>query len=200
MSTITHDHEADAISADVDAAIRQAEIASKLSTFYRPAMGRVLMHVEKRGPAFDAPLAVDLARSLQAQGIAACGDVLNALTRDVTADLMPAWDRLLDVLALSITPVVMALDPLKAFHRENTLGAVIAAMANTPSLTHWQNADAAVRSYVDYQAGLLRNRAKHVYKEAFENEQEHTADVRDRVTSLHNTADQFSAWARGGVR
>jgi hypothetical protein len=109
--------------------------------------------VRKSGPAFDAfedrPLATDLARSLQAQAAHAIGDVLYALTRYCFTDAMPAWERLLEAMRPTFTPVTLSMrhpDQLNT----RTLHAIVLALSSCEGLEapiRWANADALMRLY-----------------------------------------------------
>jgi len=125
--------------------------------------GPVRVHVQKSGPAFDPlrdrPLATDLARSLQMQGLSAVGDVLDALRRKCVSDLVASWTRAVTVLRLDFTSIDIAIGPWCMEHPwarlTDTLidAQIYAAM---PSATvKWVSLDAAIRAFVRHHRNQL---------------------------------------------
>lgn len=136
---VTHDHEADALP--------QAAGQGDTRTFgdYLRSQGRVAIASSKSGPAFDTPLAVDLARSLQAQGVAACGDLLSAISRKCWPDIMAAWPRVISTLNLTVSNVPVVLSAVDYDHMLHT---VIVAMGSAQDMTaaaKWQHVDTVLR-------------------------------------------------------
>jgi hypothetical protein len=129
--------------------------------FFRPGMGKALVHAEKRGPAFDGienrPLSAALAQSLQAQGLAACGHVLSALDRKSLPDLATAWAHLVAVLRLEFQPIDIVVGPWWGEDPWSRLTASVReAMchAGQPgALVKWVGVDAAVQAWIRQERG-----------------------------------------------
>lgn len=167
--------------------------------FYQPSMGKVLVHAEKSGPAFDqpilAPLATALAHSLQAQTIAAAGDVMLALSRQVPTDLMAAWPRLMRAMRWD-GPKALVLPDLwdRTFVWTDTLREVATAMSRAEGPTRWLNADTAVRALIACEAAKLERAANQMAREAYANEREDDMDSIVAIRSVRDCAAAMRAW------
>jgi hypothetical protein len=174
----TADHEADAL--------------PQARGFYRPSMGKTLMHTEKRGPAFTP----------QAEAIRAVGDVLFAMTRNecgVFDDAMPAWDRALAAMGYHWPKV--ALTGISTRHTSDILHSIIRAMCHTGTLTgesKWRHADGAMRGLAVAKAAQQDAIATDVRRVAESDERELDADVQAEIVAHVTKARQLRAWA--GVR
>jgi len=185
----TADHEADAL--------------PQARGFYRPSMGKTLMHTEKRGPAFTA----------QAEAIRAVGDVLFAMTRSewkdaqgqtvygpVFDDAMPAWDRALAAMGYHWSKV--ALTGITLTSNSDILHSIIAAMQHTGITTigesKWRNADAAMRGMAVAHAAKFDLFASSTRAAAWEEQRDEDADMIAEIAGYERKAAQLRAWA--GVR
>jgi hypothetical protein len=102
-------------------------------------------------------LATELAQSLQAQGLAACGEVLSALDRKSVEDLATTWAHLCRVLRLQFQPITIVVGPWWGEDPWARLSSsVIEAMchAGQPTATvKWVSADAAVQAWIRQERG-----------------------------------------------
>ena len=144
-TTVTHDHESDALP---------------------QAHGKRVICSGKSGPAWDPdgrPLAMALARSLQAQALVAAGDVLTAIKRRVLRDVFPAWSRLLTSARIEIAVPVdvhgLAERMAGPDYRWDTLrDVVLLALTNMDSADaarHWLNADLIMRATAQQEVTRL---------------------------------------------
>lgn len=156
------------------------------------------------GPAFDGlhnrPLATELARSLQAQGLSVCGDVLDALDRKCVSDLVDAWMRLRTVLRLDFQPINIAVGPWGKEPYARLTASVVQAMCHadlTTATVKWVSADAAIRAYVRSHRDAM---AKELHGETHLSDLsilEDGATDQSRVAFLQQQIDRFSAFAAG---
>jgi len=148
---------------------------------------------------FDTPLAVDLARSLQLQAVAAAGNVIYALTRHCFLDAMPAWTRLLTALNLTVAPVTIEL--IRGdHHNARILQAIVLALSSAEgpeASMRWANADALMRSYARYHADQCHAEAREI-REAANGENIEEADITAAQAVCFRQADVFTAFANGG--
>jgi hypothetical protein len=113
-SIVAHDHEADAL--------------PQAQGFYRPAMGKVLMHTEKRGPAFWTPKQVALT---------AAGDLIQHLQRGCVSDAVVAYEGLLDCMEVSPLPMPVRIPFLPHDAAWRAVAAVMANCTATDARRHW---------------------------------------------------------------
>ena len=160
--------------------------------------------VLKRGPAFDGllnrPLATELARSLQAAGLSAAGDVLNALERRSVSDLVDTWGRLITVLRLDFVSMPLHIGAWGPHPWERLTASVVQALchADTPAATNkWMAADAAIRGWVrSHAAGLVREREAESNLSSLDIIEDGQADVA-RMTYLQQQIERYTAFAAG---
>ena len=153
----------------------------------------------KSGPAFDTPLATDLARSLQLQAVAAAGNVIYALTRHCFLDAMPAWTRLLTALNLTVAPIEIPL--IRGdHHNARILQAIVLALSSAEgpeASMRWANADALMRSYARYHADQCHAEAREIAEDA-KGENVEESEVTAAQAVCFRQADVFTAFANGG--
>jgi len=160
---------------------------------------RYMLASGKSGPAFDTPLAVDLARSLQLQAVAAAGQVLYALTRSCFEDAMPAWTRLMTALNLTVAPVTIEL-VRGAHHNARLLEAIVLALSSAEgpeAPMRWANADALMRAYARFRANQCHAEAREIAEDA-KGENVEESEVTAAQAVCFRQADVFTAFANGG--
>lgn len=166
--------------------------------------GPVRVHVQTRGPAFDGlhnrPLATELARSLQAEGLSACGDVLSALDRKCVSDLVDAWARLVTVLRLDFVPMNLTIGFWGTDPYARLSASVVQAMCHADVATatvKWVSADAAIRAFV---RGHRDQMAKELHGETHLSDyaiSEHGPTDQARVSHLQEQMDRLTAFVAG---
>jgi hypothetical protein len=159
---------------------------------------------DNSGPAFDGlrnrPLATELARSLQSQGLAAAGDVLDALSRKCIEDVMATWTRLIAVLRLDFTPIPLHVGQWGAHPWDRLSASVVQAMchADLPSATiKWVSADAAIRAWV---RGFRDGAAQELYRETHLTDRDLSEDgaaVPERVAYLQSRIETMTRFMAG---
>jgi len=191
---VTDDHEADAMpqaGTSIDAQLKQAG-------YHR------MTDAEKRVQAFDGianrPLATELARSLQAQGLAAVGDVLNALERKSVSDLVDTWARMITVLRLDFVPMPLHVGAWGPKPWERLTASVVQALCHGNSLaatTKWVNADAAIRGWVrSHASGLARELHGETHVTMNDIIEDGLPDP-ERVSYLQKQIERYTAFASG---
>lgn len=158
--------------------------------------GKRLMHLEMSGPAFrPTRVAVDLAKSLTAQGLTAAGEVLQAIDRSQLLDVLPAWHRLLKVMGIHISPVTVdgtftEEHPVAMWDTLNKV--VLMALANCEqpcASIKWLNADVLMRS-------AARTRAKELAPVVARGTYQDGEPLHpDALVMLRSRMEQFRAYA-----
>lgn len=165
MSEVYHDHELDAL--------------PQAQGFYRPSMGKVLIHTEKRGPAFDAANAT--------------ARLMKAISRGVFLDVMPAWTDL--IAALGVQPSPLSSRPVYWSDMVDALYDALLGSAGGDFVLLWAKADEAVRGYALVAALAWDKDAKSTQGD------DHWDDVdMDRLNEIVATyavAAKLRAFARG---
>lgn len=179
----------------------------------------VRVHVERRGPAFpvvaqDAnetellPLKVaeQLGASLIAQHSVAVGNVLSAIRRNVLADLMPAWTRLLAVQGV-VLPKPLYEDVLVSqrvpWAYDNLLTEVIAALCQSGdgSPMAWLRPDMVIKQMARESAERSRNVLNSLAADWLIAERAGDAQaaetLRDRMVAVTASIDACVAFAGG---
>lgn len=123
-------------------------------------------HLTKRGPAFERPLVVDIARSLQAQALQAAGAVLTAAGQVASTGaseplkaLLMAWQQLLEVVKPDVTMADMSrltwMTRQQAGRDIQTV--VLSALRHAEDRTGyaWQTADLIVRAAANREVTSL---------------------------------------------
>lgn len=145
-----HDHESDALPQAAPMTLgRYLESTGRTVRPYDQKGApndKALVLVSKTGPAFDAPLATDLARSLQAQGVAACGDLLSAISRKCWPDIMAAWPRVISTLNLKVSHVPVVLSQVDYERMAHTVIVAMGAAQDITAAVKWQHVDTVLRS------------------------------------------------------
>lgn len=157
---MTHDHEADAL--------------PQAAGFYRPSMGKVLFHVEKRGPAFEAAHATTR--------------LMQALSRGVFLDVMPAWDDLLVALGVPCSTQDVTTSSWSAM-----VTAIADAMSSRESYAPWRTADAHVRAYARVAAGNWDTEARSI--QDYDAWDDLDGARREQVFHAYKQAAELRAWA-----
>jgi len=175
---VTDDHEADAM----------------------PQAGKSLLHIDPRGPAFKGIPAHPLCPSLQAQGLAAVGDVLNALERKSISDLVDTWARMIMVLRLDFVPMPLHVGAWGPKPWERLTASVVQALCHGNSLaatTKWVNADAAIRGWVrSHASGLARELHGETHVTMNDIIEDGLPDP-ERVSYLQTQIARYTAFASG---
>lgn len=143
------DHELDAIQ---DAEHREAA----WSTEDLPQTGGRVVLLQKTGPAFKQTVDINVVYALTA-----AGDVLNAIDREVVADLRPAWDRLL--WGASVSVVRLPAEPVGFWPSSEVVWADLRARVTlalccsgySNAQAKWEQADAAIASWVRHHRDCL---------------------------------------------
>lgn len=167
------DHEADALP--------QAAGERRLSEFYRPSMGKVLVHTEKRGPAFE--VANQTMR------------LVRALDRHVFTDVMAVW---LDLLAaLGVSPSPLSVGPCEWRVMVAAIRDAMDGGSDGDAVARWAKADEAVRGYALWWADDCCRDAK---AERGDDAWDDVAPYRrDIIESLYGQAANLRDFARGKV-
>lgn len=153
---------------------------------------KVLVHSEKRGPAFDGrydlgtlPSTEDmLVQSIQAHALKTAGEVLSALHRACLPDLCKTWPRLLKV--AGVTSLGARRSPRQSWAFTEMREAVELALcyAEQPTSLHWQQADATIRGYARDTADAIESRLDR-------------SDVSAESLRVAALVDSFRAFAEG---
>ena len=161
---VAHDHEADAL--------------PQAQGYYRPSMGKHLMHVEKSGPAFDSARAVTR--------------LMKAISRGVFLDVIPAWTDLLAALNIQPSPL-----SLSEAYWPGMVDAIHAALLAGPDAELlWAAADEQVRGYAKVAAIGWDNDAKRT--QGGDQWDDVEDDRRADILHAHSQAARLRAFA--GVR
>lgn len=188
MNAILAQHESDA---------RRDALSAALAPRHMLATG-------KSGPAFeDRPLATDLARSMQAQGLAAAGDVFYACERKCITDLTAAWTRLLSTVGVSVTPIPLHLGPWARERQspwERIAATVVQAMCHADLPTaglKWTNADAIIRAWAkSHRDGLAKELYGHEQPSDRDLIEDGASDP-ERIKFLRGQVDTLTVFVAG---
>lgn len=167
--------------------------------------GPVLVHTEKRGPAFDAqsPISQQLMRSMQADALTATGELFDALYRRPYPHLKEVfgpWRRLLTAMGLSITPVhvrgICTPETEKIIVWDTLRWVVIQALAHANQFNasiKWLNADVLMRAAARQKQKELTAR---LLKPVYENGEPLPMDA---IAMLIEDAELYRAFAEDEV-
>ena len=164
LNEVYHDHEQDAL--------------PQAQGFYRQSMGKVLVHTERRGPAFDAANAT--------------ARLMKAITRGVFLDVMPAWTDLTAALHVTTAPASTAVywDTLT----EAVYDALLGANGDTRDAL-WAKADAAVRGYALVAAETWTKDAEQT--QGGDDWADVDMDRRNEIVAAFAAAAKLRAFAKG---
>jgi hypothetical protein len=174
MTEVYHDHEADALP--------QASqpfgdyVASR--QFYRSSMGKVLVHTEKRGPAFDAA--------------AATARLITAMTNGVFIDVVPAWTDL--ITALHVAPA-LARGPVFWIDMKDAIYRALEGANGPDRDALWGKADAAVRGYALVAAETWAKDAERT--QGGDDWADVDMDRRNEIVASYASASKLRAFAAG---
>lgn len=187
---VTHDHEADAL----PQAAGQGDTMT-LTDYLKLKNRCVAIASSKTGPAFDTPLATDLARSLQAQGVAACGDLLSAISRKCWPDIMAAWPRVISTLNLQVSHVPVVLSSVDYDRMLHTVIVAMGAAGDITANVKWQHVDTVLRSSAAERAQTWAAEARAVDADIIAGD--HVAGDNFYACECRRKAAEFAAFARG---
>jgi hypothetical protein len=166
---VTHDHEADAM---------PQTFGDYLASHGRVLGVPVLVHTEKRGPAFDAANAT--------------ARLMKAITRGVFLDVMPAWTDL--TAALHVTPAPASTAVFWDTLTEAVYDALLGANGDTRDAL-WAKADAAVRGYALVAADIWAKDAERT--QGGDDWADVDMDRRNEIVAAYAAAAKLRAFAKG---
>jgi hypothetical protein len=146
--------------------------------FYRQSMGKVLVHTERRGPAFDAA--------------AATARLMTAMTNGVFIDVMPAWVDL--TTALKVTPAPASGPVFWIDMKDDVYAALLGANGDTRDAL-WAKADAAVRGYALVAADTWAKDAERT--QGGDDWTDVDMDRRNEIVAAYAAAAKLRAFAKG---
>jgi hypothetical protein len=162
---VTHDHEADAL--------------PQTQGYYRPSMGKVLVHAEKRGPAFDAANAT--------------ARLMTGLVNRRFLEMVPAWTDLLAALHVTPSPCGIAQTTWAAMTKA-VYAALLGANGETRDVL-WAEADEQVRGYAKVAAGTWDKDA--MKTQGGDDWTDVDMDRRNEIVAAYAAAAKLRAFAQG---
>jgi len=156
----------------------------------------------KFSSAFNVLVATELARTMQADGLAVVGQLVSSLMRRCVEDVIPQWERVVSTLGLKLTaPTVLSAKGLvNHYSYTRAVETLLMAMRHAADATgplKWQHADTAIRLVVWLEANLQTAITAECLRDAIRDGLDDDAETVERIRRHEVKAAQLRAWAEG---